>query len=93
MSSFSTNKIIRPRITEKTSLVSNKNIFVFEVSRDATKNSIRHDIKSLYKVTPLKVSIVNTPSKKRVSRGKVGRTHAPKKAYVYLKKGDTINII
>lgn len=86
------NSLIRPKITEKSTLVSNRNVFTFEVEREATKSSIKHDIKSLYNVTPIKVTIVNTPAKKVMSRGKVGRTRAPKKAYIYLKEGDTINI-
>jgi large subunit ribosomal protein L23 len=84
--------IIKPRVTEKSTLLSDKNVFSFEVRRDATKASIIHDIKNIYKVTPLKIRVVNTPVKKVISRGKVGKRQAPKKAYVYLKKGDTINI-
>jgi len=86
------NSLIRPRVTEKSTLVGNKNVFTFEVLREATKTSIIHDIKTLYKVTPIKVAIVNTPSKKITSKGKIGKTRAPKKAYVYLKSGDTINL-
>lgn len=87
-----TTTLIRPRVTEKATLVANKNVYTFEVTRDSTKASIRHDIKALYNVIPVKIAIVNTPHKKVVSKGKVGQTRSPKKAYVYLKAGDTINI-
>ena len=43
-------------------------------------------------MTPVKVNIVNSKPKKVVSKGKVGQTRGFKKAYVYLKKGDTIDI-
>ena len=84
--------IIRPRVTEKATLVSNKNVYAFEVKSEATKQSIKHDIKTLYKVTPVKIAIVNTPVKKVMFKGKMGKTQAPKKAYVYLKQGDSIDI-
>jgi large subunit ribosomal protein L23 len=86
------NSIIGPRITEKGSVLSESNAYAFEVSKDATKASIAHDIKTLYKVTPVKIAIVNTPVKRVFARGKVGKKQTPKKAYVYLKKGDTITI-
>ncbi|MDO8430575.1 MAG: 50S ribosomal protein L23 [Candidatus Taylorbacteria bacterium] len=86
--------IIRPRITEKAGIMSEKqNIFTFEVAQNATKHSIATEIKTLYKVTPLKVNIVNLPARNVIVRGKKGRQSAIKKAYVYLKKGDKINLI
>jgi len=42
---------------------------------------------------PIKVRIVNLPSKKTLARGKVGRKPGVKKAYVYLKKGEKIEFI
>jgi len=91
----STESIInRPRITEKSSLVAElNNAYVFEVSKKASKGSILKEIKTLYKVTPIKVNIVNLPSKRVFSKGKNGRSGGVKKAYVYLKKGDKIDLI
>ena len=81
------------RITEKASLVSEKGVFVFNVSEDATKNSIMKAVRKIYSVTPRKVSIVTVrPKAKRNARtGRTGWSTGGKKAYVYLKKGDTIN--
>lgn len=85
--------IIRPRITEKASLTAETmNSYVFEVAKTATKTNIAKVIKELYKVTPVKVNIVNQAGKKVVSKGKVGKTASMKKAYVYLKKGEKIEI-
>lgn len=87
------NIIVRPRITEKASLVSEtQGSYVFEVSKEATKKSIHDAVKHLYKVTPVKVNIVKLPSKKITMKGKSGRTGGVKKAYVYLKKGEKIEI-
>lgn len=86
--------IIRPRITEKSGLMNeSKNVYTFEVAKDATKHSIGQAIKTLYKVTPLKVNIVNLPAKKLLVRGRPGTKSAVKKALVYLKKGDKIDFI
>lgn len=84
--------IIRPRVTEKASILTEGNVYAFEVKENATKLSVARDIVTLFKVTPLKVNIVNTPDKKKFVRGKKGSTSTPKKAYVFLKKGDTISI-
>ena len=85
--------IIRPRITEKSGIMSEKlSVYTFEISKDSTKNSIIKEIKTLYKVNPKKIRIVNLPSKKVLVRGKRGTQPAIKKAMVYLKKGDKIEI-
>ena len=86
------NSIKKLHITEKASVASEKGVYVFQVEKEATKSSITKQIISAYKVTPVKVNIVNSKPKKVVSKGKVGQTRGVKKAYVYLKKGDTIDI-
>ena len=52
-------------------------------------------VKALYNVTPVKVNIVNKkPAKRNVgSRNRDKHVQGMKKAYVYLKKGDTINLV
>jgi large subunit ribosomal protein L23 len=85
--------IIRPRITEKSGIMSeNSNIYTFEVRKNANKPMIAQAIKALYKVTPMKVRIVNLPAKRVLVRGKRGTSNAVKKAMVYLKKGEKINL-
>ena len=85
--------IIRPRITEKAGIMSEAlNVFTFEVAKNSTKDSISKDIQTLYKVTPTKIRIVNLPERRVIVRGKRGTQSAVKKALVYLKKGDKINL-
>ncbi len=87
--------IVKPRITEKAIGQNEKSVYTFEVRRDATKYQVRDAVKSLYNVTPVKVNIVNKKPAKRFvgSRGKNKHVKGMKKAYVYLKKGETINLV
>ena len=86
--------LLQPRITEKASLkAESNNVYVFEVDTRASKSDISHAVKEIYKVTPEKVSVTRIPSKSIVVRGKRGVRSGGKKAYVYLKKGDKIEII
>jgi large subunit ribosomal protein L23 len=87
------NEVIKhPRITEKATLVTDKNQYVFVVTPDATKASVAAAIEQVYKVKPVRVNIVRTPAKKIVVRGRPGMKSAIKKAYVFLKKGDKIEL-
>ena len=85
--------IKRPRITEKASMKSESGVYVFDVSPDATKYTISQAVMELYKVNPIKVGITQTPAKKVFVRGKWGIAKGGKKAYVYLKKGETIEFV
>lgn len=69
------------------------NVYVFEVTKDATKSQIIGSVKVAYKVTPVKVRTAVIPTKAVFVRGKHGTRSGGKKAYVYLKKGDKIEII
>lgn len=85
--------IIRPRITEKSGLLSQAGVYTFEVSKDATKPQITKAIKKLYKVTPVKVAVVNLPTKNVFVRGKRGTVSGIRKALVTVKKGEKIDFI
>lgn len=87
--------IVRPKITEKAVTKSEQNVYTFVVRREATKHQVRAAIKALYNVTPVKVNIVNKRPTTAVSRLRGTAKHVPgqKKAYVYLKEGDTINLV
>jgi len=89
-----TSVLLRPRVTEKAALQANaQNTYVFEVSKNATKKSVIASIRDLYKVTPIQVHLLAIPTKEVFRRGKSGVTGGGKKAYVYLKKGDKIEVI
>jgi len=87
--------IVRPKISEKSVGMSEQNVYTFEVKRSANKFQVRDAIQALYSVTPVKVNIVNKKPAKRMvgSRNRTKHVAGVKKAYVYLKKGDTINLV
>lgn len=87
--------ILRPRVTEKgTDLAAENNAYAFEVDPRATKQQVAEGVRELYGVTPARVRMVRIPKKRtRSRRGQVGITGGGKKAYVYLKKGDSIEFV
>jgi large subunit ribosomal protein L23 len=85
--------IVRPRVTEKATASSESGVYVFEVSKNSTKTKIAKAVSVMYKVIPMKIRVVNLPAKSVFIRGKWGKKSPIKKAYVYLKKGDKIEII
>ena len=89
-----TSVLIEPRVTEKaTDLSADRNAYAFNVHPDATKQEIKAGIKELYNVDPVKVRIVKVPSKTVMRRRQKGVKGGGKKAYVYLKKGDSIEFV
>ncbi len=90
-----TSVIIKPRITEKAALLSDKNVYTFEIKKGATKFEVRDAIKALYNVTPVRVHIVNKQPRHSMSRsrGRDMMESGLRKAYVYLKKGDRIELV
>ena len=84
----------RPRITEKATILTDDNVYTFEVAPDANKIQIKQAVRQTYGVVPEKVRTVNMPYKKvRSRRGNPGTKGGGKKAYVYLKEGDSIDLI
>lgn len=87
--------LVKPRITEKAIKKGESNVYTFEVAKDATKYDVADAVRALYNVTPVKVNIVNKAPRKTMSRsrGKVVSVKGLKKAYVYLKSGDSISLV
>jgi len=87
--------IVRPHVTEKAVGMGERNVYTFIVRPEATKYLVRDAIKSLFNVTPVKINIVNKAPRQFMSRGKGRRLteKGVKKAYVYLKDGDSINLV
>jgi large subunit ribosomal protein L23 len=86
------NPIKKLHITEKAAIASESNAYIFQVEKSATKTRVLRQIEETYKVKPMKVNMVNVKATRIFSKGKMGKTSSMKKAYVYLKKGDTINV-
>lgn len=87
------NAIVRPHITEKAAILAEKGTYVFEVARDTNKIEIAKAIEAIYKVTPVRVNIVNLPNTRVFVRGKNGVKSGVRKALVTLKSGDKIEIV
>lgn len=90
-----TSVITGPRITEKAVGLGDQNVYTFTVRANATKFLVRDAVKALYGVTPVKINIVNKKPAVRLAgaRNRMVKVAGLKKAYVYLKKGDTINLV
>jgi len=80
-------------ITEKSSFLTNQNKYVFVVDPKANKSEVAKIVRSIYKVEPISVNIVNIKGKKKRFGTKTGRLPDIKKAIVTLKKGQKIEIM
>lgn len=89
------NVLKKPRITEKAVGKSEQNVYTFVIDRVATKHDVADAVRALYNVTPVKVNIVNKSPRRTMSRskGRMVTEKGLKKAYVYLKPGDTITLV
>lgn len=85
--------LVRPHITEKAAVLTDDNVYVFEVTPEATKYTIKQAITSLYKKTPEKVRIARKAPKTVMRRTGPGKKPGLKKAYVFMKKGDALDIL
>lgn len=82
------------RITEKATINQMFGVYVFDIATSVSKRDVMQAVKSLYNVTPRKVAVVTVPKKniRSMRTGRTGVKGGGKKAYVYLKKGETITI-
>ena len=87
--------LVRPHVSEKAYLATEKNVYVFEVQMSATKHDVRDAIRAKYNVTPKRVNIVKNDPRSFFSRqrGRAQKVKGLKKAYVYLKEGDKIDLV
>ena len=83
--------IIRPRITEKSTMASELNTVIFETRMDATKPKIKEAIEAIFKVKVKAVNTVVQKGKRTRFRGRPGKRKNIKKAFVRLEEGHTID--
>ena len=86
------DSIRHPIITEKATILSEFNKTVFKVHSGANKLSIKKNIEKIFKVTVLKVNIINQKRKKKIKQGKISTKPGYKKAIITLKKGQSIDL-
>lgn len=93
---MATNVIIKPLISEKSTKSTEKlNRYAFKVQRTANKLEVKKAIEEAYSVQVDTVNTVVTVGKSKVRQTKKGVAQGMKspykKAYVTLKKGETID--
>ena len=85
--------LLRPVISEKSTLEAERNNYTFAVARDANKFLIKAAVEAEFKVTVLDVRIVSVQSKqKRRGRKTMGTVPGWKKAIVSIAPGDKIEL-
>jgi large subunit ribosomal protein L23 len=85
--------IVRPLITERSTLLKEKGKYSFEVHPSATKQEIKDAIETIFKKEKLEVTKINTtnvPAKLRRFGRNVSKAYRWKKAIVTLKPGQKI---
>ncbi len=85
-----TEVIVRPLLTEKSTLLQRLNKYTFEVAKDATKIEIQKAIEQLGRCEVDKVNTLVVKGKVRRRGNRVGRTADWKKAVVTLKDGESL---
>lgn len=84
--------LIRPVITEKTSVMMQDNKYTFKVPLTANKTEIRQAVEKIFNVKVEKVNTVRVFGKTKRMGRYVGKRSDYKKAIVKLAEGNTIQI-
>lgn len=84
--------LVRPLITEKSTLLMESGQYVFEVHREANKIQIREAVEKTFGVRVKAVNTMNMPRKERRRGRIIGTVPGWKKAIVTLQEGETIDI-
>jgi large subunit ribosomal protein L23 len=85
--------LLRPVISEKSTLEAERNNYTFAVARDSNKFQVKAAVEDEFMVTVLDVLIVNVkPKQKRRGRRTMGMVPGWKKAVVTIAPGDKIEL-
>ncbi len=84
--------ILSPVITEKATMISDKNFVTFKVLLDATKPEIKAAVEMVFGVTVKAVNTVTVKGKRKLFKGRPGKRSDYKKAMVKLADGQTIDL-
>jgi large subunit ribosomal protein L23 len=84
--------ILAPVITEKSTLLSEKNQVVFRVPLDATKKDVKAAVEKLFNVKVGAVNTIRSKGKTKYFRGREGKRADTKKAIVTLLAGYSIDV-
>ena len=86
------DSIVSPIVTEKATLLSEKNKVVFKVINFANKKILKKNIEKIFKVNVTKINTIYYRSTTKVVRGRKIKVPGFKKAIVTLKKGQSIDL-
>lgn len=86
------NIIRAPLITEKATMLSEKNQIAFKVAPNATKTQIKVAVEALFDVKVLGVNTLVLKGKTKRFKGRLGRRSDIKKAFVQLAEGQSIDL-
>ncbi|OGI70610.1 50S ribosomal protein L23 [Candidatus Nomurabacteria bacterium RIFCSPLOWO2_01_FULL_42_20] len=81
-----------PRVTEKATFLGEQSVYVFNIPKGQNKTEIRKAFEKEFKIKPVKIRTAGVKNKGVIYRGRAGIKRGGKKAYVYLKKGEKIEI-
>ncbi len=91
-SALAARLLTRPRITEKAYALNTLNQYVFVVSKDATKQSVKRAVEEAYGVAVKAVRMVRLPSRTKRFGKTMGQKGAVKKAIVSVESGQSIEL-
>lgn len=84
--------VVKPIITEKSTLIGEHNQLIFEVARGASKPEIKAAIEALFNVKVTNVNTLIQKGKSKRWKGKPYRRNDAKKAIVTLAEGQSIDV-
>lgn len=84
--------LIRPVVTEKSTLLQEERTYVFEVAPEATKQEIRRAVEAAFDVKVERVNTLNVLGKRKRYGARLNRQRSWKKAIVTLAPGESITI-
>jgi large subunit ribosomal protein L23 len=89
------NTIVRPVVSEKSTVLGEEGKYIFEVAPEANKIQIKAAVEEAFankKIQVASVNIVHVPGKVRRRGRTVGKTRAWKKAIVTLRAGQRLDL-
>ncbi len=90
---FAHDILVRPVISEKSTFLTERNTYTFEVARDANKHDVKAAVEAVFKVDVTGVRMVNVkPKQKRRGRRTPGVVPGWRKAIVTIAPGQKIEL-
>ncbi len=84
--------LVRPMITEKSTILNEQGKYVFEIAAGATKADVALAVSKAFNVTVIAVNTMNVRGKMKRFGRKVTKRPDTRKAIVALKSGDKIQL-